>query len=159
MMPAISLFKSMSVRQKILVIFLSLSLISLLITGIVAVTTINGIWDFAKNSSRELGETATKGSMNNLEIQAMLNMLQIAMDQAEITNVIFEDANSEMEILAAQAVSLQGNTPLTPNVSSFSRTAPPPDAPAMVPLSFLPLKPRLHRNPKSFGHSREWMIC
>jgi phosphoserine phosphatase RsbU/P len=128
MMPAISLFKRMSVRQKILVIFLSLSLISLLITGIVAFTTINGIGDFAKNSSRELGETATKGSMNNLEIQAMLHMLQIAMDQAEITNVIFEDVNSEMEILAAQAVSLQDNPPLTPNISSFSRSAPPPDA-------------------------------
>ncbi|MDO9326293.1 MAG: SpoIIE family protein phosphatase [Methanoregula sp.] len=117
----------MSVRQKILVIFLSLSLISLLITGVVAFFTINDVGNYAKQSSRTLGMTAVNDSTDSLQRESVINLLQIATDHAEITNVIFADTDSEMEILAALAVSLQRNAPLIPQVPSYSRIAPPPD--------------------------------
>ena len=146
MSPLLPRFKCMSVRQKILVIFLSLSLISLLIMGIIAFFTIYDIGIYAKDSSHDLGETAKNGSMRALESQAMYNMDQIAADQAEMTNIIFEDTDSEMEILAGQAVSLQRNAPLSPLVPSFTRS-PPPFNSGMGPFPFLPPTPRFRRGP------------
>ncbi|PKL68382.1 MAG: serine/threonine protein phosphatase [Methanomicrobiales archaeon HGW-Methanomicrobiales-1] len=127
MTPAHSCFKSMSVRQKILLIFLILSVISLLITGIVAFVTIWGIGDLAEKSSLTLGGTAIHQSKVSLQQEAEKDLQRIASDQAEITDVIFFDTNSEMEILAAQAASLQNNTPLIPSVPSFTTSASPRD--------------------------------
>jgi phosphoserine phosphatase RsbU/P len=127
MTPAHSCFKSMSVRQKILVIFLILSVISLFITGIVAVYTIGDIGDYAEKSSQDLGRTAMSASMVSLTQAAEIDLQRVASDQAEITDVIFSDTNSEMEILAAQAASLQNNAPLIPKVPSFTTSASPRD--------------------------------
>jgi len=120
-------FKSLSVRQKILVIFLSLSLISLLITGFVAFFTINDIGNYAEQSSLALGGTAVKDSTVALKQAEEDKLLRIALDQADITNVIFADTDGEMEILAAHAISLQNNPPLLTQTPSFTRIAHPAD--------------------------------
>jgi len=127
MTPAYFFFKSMSVRQKILAIFLILSVISLLITGIVAFYTIGDIGNNAEKSSQDLGRTAINKSQVSLMQEAEKDLQRIASDQAEITDVIFFDTNIEMEILAAQAESLQNNQPLIPNVHSFPTGASPGD--------------------------------
>jgi hypothetical protein len=55
MTPSLSRFKCMSVRETFLIIFLSLSLISLLITGIVAFYTIHDSGSYAEQSILALG--------------------------------------------------------------------------------------------------------
>ena len=127
MTPVLSRFRCMSVRQKILAIFLILSVISLLIMGIVAFFIIGGIGDDAEKSSLALGGTAINMSKVSLQQEAEKDLQRIASDQAEITDVIFFDTNIEMEILAAQAESLQNNQPLIPTVHSFSTSASPGD--------------------------------
>ena len=127
MTPVISRFRCMSVRQKILAIFLILSVISLLIMGIVAFLTISEIGNYAERNNVALGVTVVNDSTVALQQAAEKDLQRIASDQAKITDVIFVDTESEMEILAAQAVSLQNNSPLIPSIPSFSRIAPPPD--------------------------------
>lgn len=127
MTPGISRFKGLSVRKKILIIFLSLSLISLLITGLVAFVTISDIGNYAEQSSSALGDAAVNDSTVALQQAAESNLMRIATDQAEITQLAFDDTASEIEILAAQAVSLQNNPPFLPVISSFTRNSPPPD--------------------------------
>jgi len=127
MVPGISPFKSMSVREKILIIFLSLSLISLIITGLVAFVTISDIGHYAEQSSSALGMEAIKDSTVALQQEAESNLMRIAEDQAGITQLSFDDTAAEIEILAAQAVSLQNNPPFQPVIPSFTSNSPPND--------------------------------
>ena len=123
MTPEKSHFKGLSVREKIVIIFLSLSLISLLITGFVALVTISDIGHYSENSSTALGLTAFNDSSVALRQEAESNLMRIAFDQAEITQLSFDDTAAEIEILAAQAVSLQNNPPLIPLIPSFTRNS------------------------------------
>ena len=125
MMPGIFHSKDLSVRQKILIIFLFLSIISLLITGLVALVTISDIGHYAENSSTALGVTAVNDSSVALRQEAESNLMRIAFDQAEITQLSFDDTTAEIEILAAQAASLQNNPPFKPVTPSFTQYTPP----------------------------------
>ncbi len=125
MMSGIFRFKGMSVRQKILIIFLSLSLMSLLITGMLAFVTISNIGHYAEDSSTALGVTAVNDSSVALREEAEIDLKRIAFDQAEITQLSFDDTAAEIEILAAQAASLQNNPPLQPVTPSFTKYSPP----------------------------------
>ncbi|MFA4850399.1 MAG: hypothetical protein WC626_11795, partial [Methanoregula sp.] len=125
MMSGIFRFKDLSVRQKILIIFLFLSIISLLITGLVALVTISNIGHYAEDSSTALGVTAVNDSSVALRQEAESNLMRIAFDQAEITQLSFDDTAAEIEILAAQAVSLQNNPPFQPVTPSFTKYTPP----------------------------------
>ncbi|MDO8871843.1 MAG: SpoIIE family protein phosphatase [Methanoregula sp.] len=127
MTSSLSRFKGLSVRQKILIIFLSLSLISLLITGLVAFVTISDIGNYAEQSNSALGKAAVTDSTIALQSVAESNLMKIAADEAEITNIVFVDTAIGIEILAAQAVSLQNNPPFLPIIPSFPRDTPPPD--------------------------------
>ncbi len=127
MRPGISLIKGLSVRKKIIILFLSLSLITLLITGLVAFVTISDIGNYAEQSSSALGVAAVNDSTVALQQAAESNLMRLATDQAEITQLSFDDTASELEILAAQAVSLQNNPPFLPIIPSFTRNSPPND--------------------------------
>lgn len=127
MMSGIFRFKDMSVRQKILIIFLFLSIISLLIIGLVALVTISDIGHYAEDSSTALGVTAVNDSSVALRQEAEKNLMRIAADQAEITQLSFDDTAAEIDILAAQAVSLQNNPPFLPSIPSFTSDSRPDD--------------------------------
>ena len=55
-----------SIGTKILVAFLSLSLVSLAIFGYIALDSLNKVGDYSEESSNELGEQATNDSVNAL---------------------------------------------------------------------------------------------
>jgi sigma-B regulation protein RsbU (phosphoserine phosphatase) len=116
-----------NVRTKILIIFLALSLISLLITGFVAFVTISDVGTYAEKSSSGLGRQAVNDSTEALEQAAEGTMLRIASDQAEISNVLFKETTAEISILIAQAATLKNNPDIIPRISSYTRDHPPPD--------------------------------
>jgi sigma-B regulation protein RsbU (phosphoserine phosphatase) len=121
MTPEISRFKGMSVREKILILFLALSLISLLITGMLAFVTISRIGNYSEQSLSELGQDAVNDSTVALINEAEINLKRLANDQAQITQLSFDDTAAEIDILAAQAVSLPNNPPFIPSTPSFTR--------------------------------------
>jgi phosphoserine phosphatase RsbU/P len=105
--------RHLNVRTKILVLFLGLSVLSLLVTGFVAVYTITGIGNLAESSSTSLGREAVNDSSAALMQSAEQNLLRVATGQAAVTDVIFSDTEAEIAILAAQAAYLQDKPPGT----------------------------------------------
>ncbi|MDD1685860.1 SpoIIE family protein phosphatase [Methanoregula sp.] len=118
---------NLNVRAKILILFLALALVSLIITGYVAFWTIGDISRSAETSSLVLGTEALDESTAALVESAQDNLLRIASDQAEITNVLFEDTDTELEILAVQASTLQANPPVRPIIHAYDSNNPPGD--------------------------------
>jgi len=111
----------LNVRAKILLLFLSLSVISLLITGFVAVYTITGIGNLAGESSVSLGREAVNDSSTALMQSAEQNLLQTASGQAAVTNVVLSDTEAELDFLAAHAAQLQRSPPAIYNSPAFVR--------------------------------------
>ncbi len=70
----------LNVRMKILLIFLTLSLISLLVTGFFAFYTISDIGDSAQKSSVLLGWEAVRDSSAALQDSTEEYMVQVASD-------------------------------------------------------------------------------
>lgn len=111
----------LNVREKILLLFLSLSVISLLITGFVAVYTITGIGNLAGESSVSLGREAVNDSSAALMQSAEQNLLQTASGQAAVTNVVLSDTEAELDFLAAHAAQLQRSPPAIHTSPAFVR--------------------------------------
>ena len=109
----------MNVRTKILVVFLALSVISLFITGFFAFSAITDMGRFAQGSSQSLGENAVNDSSFALQKTAAEYLIRVASDQAEITNVLFYDTDSEMNILAAHAAMLPNNPQLNSSIHAY----------------------------------------
>jgi phosphoserine phosphatase RsbU/P len=101
----------LSVREKILLVFLGVSVLSLLATGIVALYTITDVGTLAMTGSVSLGIGAVNASGSALLQSAEGNLVRIAYDQAGISDVIFADTESELDILAAHAAYLRLNPP------------------------------------------------
>jgi sigma-B regulation protein RsbU (phosphoserine phosphatase) len=112
----------LNVRAKILIVFLVLSMVSLIITGFFAFTSLDKMGRYAQGSSQSLGESAVNDSSVALQQTAEEYLLRVASDQAEITNVLFEDTNSETNLLAAHAAMLQNNPPMTSVIPAYSLT-------------------------------------
>ena len=128
----------LNLRAKILLLFLTVSLISLAVTGFFAFSAITTVGTFAQGSSQSLGERAINDSTTALTNLGEEYLLRIATDQAVITDVLFEDTDSEMDILAAGAAEAQRNPPGTPLVPVYSRQNPPPDPMSGAVLVFAP---------------------
>ncbi|MGA2919363.1 SpoIIE family protein phosphatase [Methanoregula sp.] len=116
-----------NVRVKILIIFLSLAIVALLITGYVAFFSISDVGKSAETSSLSLGQEAVDETTTALQASAEEHLVRIASDQAEVTNVLFENTDSEMEILAAAVPMLADNPPVVPKISNAGSTAHPAD--------------------------------
>jgi phosphoserine phosphatase RsbU/P len=117
----------LNVRMKILLIFLTLSIISLLVTGFFAFYTISDIGDSAQKSSVLLGWEAVRDSSAALQDSTEEYMVQVASDQAKLIDVLFLDTESELDILAAQALSVENNPSYVSRTKSYTRKNPPPD--------------------------------
>ncbi len=104
----------LNVQAKILAAFLVLSVLSLVVTGFFAFAAITRMGTYAGGSSQTLGENAVNDSSYALQMTAEEYLQRVAIDQANITNVLFEDSNSEMNILAAHAAMLPNNSRCRP---------------------------------------------
>lgn len=114
-----------SVRTKILAVFLALSLLSLIITGYVALITIGSLAESAESGSLRQGQQAVDVATGALQQSAEQYLLLAAMDQAAIAGALFNDTETELELLSVQAATLQGNPPVLPRISSSNRNTPP----------------------------------
>lgn len=103
----------LNVRAKILLVFLGLSVLSLLVTGFIAVYTITGVGTLAESGSTSLGREAVNDSSAALMQAAEQNLLRGASDQAAVTDVIFSDTELEVDMLAAHAAYVQQEPPDT----------------------------------------------
>lgn len=114
-----------SVRTKILAVFLALSLITLLVTGYVALFTLGSLAKTAESGSFRQGQQAVDMATVALQQSAEQYLLQAAGDQAAIAGTLFNDTETELDLLAVQAATLQGNPPVLPVIRSFGRDTPP----------------------------------
>jgi sigma-B regulation protein RsbU (phosphoserine phosphatase) len=117
----------LNVRAKILAVFLALSVISLLITGFVALTTISDVGSYAQQSSTILGKEAIADSTRALQDSTEVYLIRIASDQAEIIDDILWSSEEELDILAEYALSAQNNPAYQSQIPSYSSTDPPQD--------------------------------
>lgn len=117
----------LNVRMKILLIFLTLSLISLMVTGFAAFYTISDIGESARQSSITLGREAVSDSSAALRDATQDYLIRVATDQAGLVDVIFLDTEGEIKLLAAQSSSIQNNPTYQSETRSYSRSSPPQD--------------------------------
>lgn len=103
-------WRKMTVRAKILIVFLSLSMVALGIVGYAAFSTMSDMGAYALTSSGQLGDRAVSESTTALEANAEASLLQLATDQADISNVVFLQVDSEMDTLAGYAASVQARS-------------------------------------------------
>lgn len=93
-------WQRLTVRAKILLVFLSISMAALGIVGFMAFSTMSDMGTYALESSGNLGSRAVSDSTSALEANAESSLLRLAMDQADISNVVFLQVSSEMDALA-----------------------------------------------------------
>lgn len=93
-------WQRLTVRAKILLVFLSISMAALGIVGFLAFSTMSDMGTYALASSEHLGSRAVSDSTSALEANAESSLLRLAMDQADISNVVFLQVSSEMNTLA-----------------------------------------------------------
>jgi phosphoserine phosphatase RsbU/P len=118
---------ALNVRTKILLIFLALSMISLLITGFAAFYTISDIGQFAGDSSEALGQVAIYDSTAAMSAQTKEFMIRVASDQAQLIDEIFWETEMELNVSAALARSLENNPSYQSQMQSYPLSSPPPD--------------------------------
>jgi sigma-B regulation protein RsbU (phosphoserine phosphatase) len=115
-----------SLTTRILVVFVSLSVISLIVTGIVAASNIQGLGSYALNSQISLGEKAVTDSTLALENQAEADLLRLAKDQAAISDTIFQKIVADTGVMADYAARLWSQPP-TAGCPSYSMLEKPAD--------------------------------
>ena len=119
-----------TVRVKILVVFLSLSMVALGVVGYAAFSTMNDMGAYALTSSGQLGNRAVSDSTTALETNAETSLTRLATDQAAISDVVFSQVGGEMDTLAGYASSVRDRDefPGTPQLYSESQVPPDPNA-------------------------------
>ncbi len=116
---------ALTIRVKILVLFLVLSLAALAITGYFAFSAITNVGSYAQESSQALGAGVVNDSSAALLSLGEQYLVRIASDQANITDVLFEDTDTEMDILSAQTAELQRNPPVISSTPVYTANNPP----------------------------------
>jgi sigma-B regulation protein RsbU (phosphoserine phosphatase) len=120
-------WKRLNVRAKILLVFLSISMAALGIVGFAAFSTMSNMGSYALTSSSDLGTRAVSDSTTALEANAESSLLRLATDQADISNVIFEQVSSEMETLAGYADTVRQRPVSSETRTLYSQDERPPD--------------------------------
>ncbi|PKG32336.1 MAG: serine/threonine protein phosphatase, partial [Methanoregula sp.] len=100
---------SFSVRTKILLAFLALSLGALLVTAFIAFVQMEDTGQYAVTSSTNLGNRASADSTEALERDAQASLLRLAKDQAYISNIIIEQIGDDLNIMAYYAGEILDN--------------------------------------------------
>ncbi len=129
---------ALTVRVKILVLFLALSLAALAITGYFAFSAITDVGSYAQGSSQALGAGVVNDSSTALLSLGEQYLVRVASDQANFTDVLFEDTDTEMNILAAQTAQFQRNAPVISSTPAYPENDPPPNPLSGAVLYFAP---------------------
>jgi len=101
-MPRIKL----KITGKILLILLGLSLVSLTFFSAMALNNMANMGRYALDSNASLGASAVSDSTDALEKQAREQLLAMAIDQAAISDSLFEKVESETRLVASYVVDL-----------------------------------------------------
>lgn len=114
-----------SIRTKLLMAFLGLSLVALIVLGFVALNGIATLNSYSLQSSQTLGENAVADSTVALAKQAEEYLLRLALDQADISNNIFEQVEAEMKITAQLAQTILASSTLDSKTLYSQQQRPP----------------------------------
>jgi len=114
-----------SIRTKLLMAFLGLSLVALIVLGFVALNGIATLNNYSLQSSQTLGENAVADSTVALAKQAEEYLLRLALDQADISNNIFEQVEAEMKITAQLAQTILASSTLDSKTLYSQQERPP----------------------------------
>ena len=120
-------WQKMTVQAKILIVFLSLSMVALGIVGYAAFSSMSDMGAYALSSSGQLGDRAVSDSTTALESTAETSLLRLATDQADISDVVFEQVASEMDTLAGYAATVRSGAGNPPGLPLYSPSEHPPD--------------------------------
>ncbi len=116
-----------SVRTKILVVFLVLSVSALLIAGILSSLQMADVNRFAIDRSSELGTKAGADSAAALERDARVSLLRLAEDQAALSDVAFERVGGEIESLTFYASEIMSDPTMVRPRQFYSQAEKPQD--------------------------------
>jgi sigma-B regulation protein RsbU (phosphoserine phosphatase) len=105
----------MSVRTKILVAFLAISVISLLIAGGIAYTAINNLGSSAITQSEALGRQAIEDSTAALIEDAEEYLLKMAFDSAERASLSFDATETAIRTISTYAGHIQPDSQPLPH--------------------------------------------
>ncbi|MGA2104004.1 SpoIIE family protein phosphatase [Methanoregula sp.] len=129
---------ALTIRVKILILFLAVSLAALAITGYFAFSAITNVGSYAQSSSEALGKGVANDSSVVLLSRGEAYLVRVTTDQANLTDALFQDTNSEMEIFACQTAELQRNPPVSPSIPTYPANTPPVDSLSGAVLLFAP---------------------
>lgn len=127
-----------TLRTKILILVLALSLVALAITGYFAFSAITDVGSYAEESSQALGEGISQESSAALLLMGQEYLVRMASDQAQMTDVLFESTETEMDILAAETAQFQRNAPAVSSTPTYLEDNPPSDPLSGTVLVFAP---------------------
>jgi sigma-B regulation protein RsbU (phosphoserine phosphatase) len=116
-----------SVRTKILLVFLALSLAALLVTGFLAFSQMDQTSQYAVDRSTDLGNKASESSSAALESDAQASLLRLAKDQAYISSILFEQVRGDIDIMAYYAGEIQARNGTVPERHYYTQDDPPAD--------------------------------
>jgi len=97
------------ITGKILLILLGLSLLSLILFSSLTLNNMAGLGRYAQESTASLGASAVSDSTNALTKQAEEQLLFLVIDQAAISNAMFDKVESEVALTTDYAASLWKN--------------------------------------------------
>jgi sigma-B regulation protein RsbU (phosphoserine phosphatase) len=101
----------LSVRTKIFLVFLILSVTALLLTGFLAFVQMGSVSRFAVDRSTALAGNIMNDSSAALEQDAEDALLRLAKDQAHISDILFRQVSSETTSMAMYAREIQQQDP------------------------------------------------
>ncbi len=112
---------------KILLALLALSFISLILFGYIALRGMKELGRYALESNTSLGNQAVTDSIEALESQAERYLLQLAEDQAALSNTLLKKVEDEVNIIASFASNLWRSPLVSEHKDSYSQKEKPPD--------------------------------
>jgi sigma-B regulation protein RsbU (phosphoserine phosphatase) len=119
--------RRISVRTKILLVFLGLSVSALIVAGLLASVQLKDVSTYALDRSTDLGNRAMEDSSAALEQSTKTSLLRLARDQASISNVIFERVSDEIDMTAAYAGRVMENPGMVRGRRFYLQDERPPD--------------------------------
>lgn len=111
-----------SIKTKILKIILTLSIISLLLLGVIALYDMFQLGSYALKTNQNLGKQASDDSSTALQDQAKYYLVRMAESQAHIANAIFEKVETSVNIASIKAQRLWEHPEYSPVLKSYSPT-------------------------------------
>jgi sigma-B regulation protein RsbU (phosphoserine phosphatase) len=104
----------LKITAKILLVLLGLSLVSLLIFMTVSLNNMVSLREYALKSTTALGARAVEDSSSALKLQAEEELLMLAIDQAALSNALFDKVSSEADVISNFVIQMWSNPQQVP---------------------------------------------